>query len=322
MASERERQEVDSFERAKLLLLGAVDTVFQIANNKRTQDSPSQSSAAQPVLVRASTPRFAIRSPEGAQSFTSNTSIGATHTLPLTGCCISADQPASMDLVGSAVHQGQGSTGTVSHPTAFTGAPVNNGARPFVAVTHNACTSSRSTDLGSVGLNEHRRLFKLQPSKATKRRKGSAPPNPKRGKRGPSTWKKESICLSSCDQCSIPTTEERMELACMGLRLKELQFDVDGGPVHIHEVILEKYPQLEASGGYSLLRLAENSPKLVEIETPDGGLTVPYLKDIVRQAKLYIRPLQCEILSDDIKPTITQVGNHCVRFSSQTLAFQ
>jgi len=318
MASERERQEVDSFERAKQLLLGAVDTVFQIANNMRTQDSPSQSSAAQPVPVRASTPRFAIRSPEGAQSFTSNTSIGATHTLPLTGCCLSADQPASMDLVGSAVQQRQGSTGTVSRPTALTVVP----ARPFVAVTHNAWTSSRSTDLGSVGLNEHRRLFKFQPSKATKRRKGSAPPNPKRGKRGPSTWKKESICLSSCDQCSIPTTEERMELACMGLGLKELQFDVDGGPVHIHEVILEKYPQLEASGGYSLLRLAENSRKLVVIETPDGGLTVPYLKDIVRQAKLYIRPLQCEILSDDVKPTITQVGNHCVRFSSQTLAFQ
>ena len=38
-----------------------------------------------------------------------------------------------------------------------------------------------------------------------------------------------------------------MELACMGFGLKELQFDVDGGPVHIHDVIMGKYPQLEAA---------------------------------------------------------------------------
>ena len=93
----------------------------------------------------------------------------------------------------------------------------------------------------------------------------------------------------------------------MGQGLKELQFDIDGGPVHIQKVIMEKYQQLDAGGGYSLLRLAKNSHKLEEIETANGGLTVPYLKDIVRQAKLYIRPLQCEIEGDDVKPTVTQV---------------
>lgn len=89
------------------------------------------------VPVHASTPRS-----------TSNTSVGAIHTLPLIRCRFSADQPTSLDLVSSEQRQG-----TVSHPTALAVALVNIEARPFAAVTHNACSSNRSTDLGSVRLN-------------------------------------------------------------------------------------------------------------------------------------------------------------------------
>lgn len=85
------------------------------------------------VPVHASTPHF-----------TSNTSVGATHTLPLIRCHFSADQPTSLDLVSSAEQQRQG---TASHPTALAVALVNIEARPFAALTHNACTSHRSTDL-------------------------------------------------------------------------------------------------------------------------------------------------------------------------------
>lgn len=87
----------------------------------------------------------------------------------------------------------------------------------------------------------------------------------------------------------------------MGLGLSEVVFNVDGDAEHIHQVLLEKFPVLESCGGYSLLRLAENSHSMVEIEGPDSGLTVPYLKDIVNQAKLYIRPLQKDITDEDVK---------------------
>ena len=139
----------------------------------------------------------------------------------------------------------------------------------------------------SIGLQEHKRLFKFQPKATVKRSKGNAPVKAKRGRRGPSTWKKCS-CLSSCSHLSMPTTEERMELVQMSLGLKELVFDVDGGPIQIRKLIMAEYPQLEAAGGYSLLCLSENSRELVVIETQGGGLTVPYLRDIVQQAKLYI----------------------------------
>ena len=35
------------------------------------------------------------------------------------------------------------------------------------------------------------------------------------------------------------------------------------------------------------------------IEGPRGGITVKYLKDIVKSAKLYIRPLQEDIFVED-----------------------
>ena len=40
---------------------------------------------------------------------------------------------------------------------------------------------------------------------------------------------------------------------------------------------------------------------MVEIEGSDSGMTVSYLKDILNQAKLYIRPLQRSI-EEEMKP--------------------
>ncbi len=151
---------------------------------------------------------------------------------------------------------------------------------------------------------------------------GGVPQKPKRGKRrGPATWKKECACLMSHEQTWPPTTEERMELARVGLGL--IQFGVEDSAAQIHEMFLSKYPPLEAAGGYSLLRCSDSSRILVEIETPEGGLTIPYLKDIVRQAKLYIRPLQCDIQASDVKPTTILVRASIVDNKSlQTMCFQ
>ena len=87
----------------------------------------------------------------------------------------------------------------------------------------------------------------------------------------------------------------------MGLGLSEAIFNSNGDADHIHRVLLDKYPVLEACGDYTLLRLAENSHTMVEIEGPDGGITVPFLKDILNQAKLYIRPFQKDITEEEVK---------------------
>ena len=79
-------------------------------------------------------------------------------------------------------------------------------------------------------------------------------------------------------------------------------FDINGDAKHIHDVIMKEFPVLLK---YSLLRVAENSHNMVEIEGPDNGITAQYLKDILNQAKLYIRPLQKDITDEDMKPYLT-----------------
>lgn len=86
-----------------------------------------------------------------------------------------------------------------------------------------------------------------------------------------------------------------MILAKAGLGLKELIFSNDGDALHIHHVIMEAFKGLEKAGGYTLLRLGTNSTKLLAIEPPKGGMNVRYLKDILKSAKLFIRPLQSDI---------------------------
>ena len=134
----------------------------------------------------------------------------------------------------------------------------------------------------------------------------------KRGRRkGGNIFKKDCICLRDCEQSWKPSSEEKMELAKMGLGLREVVFKTDGDAEHIHRVLLDTFPVLEACGGCTLLRLAENSHSMVEIQGPDSGITVIYLKDILNQAKLYIRPLQKDITTEDMKPySVLNVSLH------------
>ena len=166
---------------------------------------------------------------------------------------------------------------------------------------------SQPRETGSTARSEFDRLFGYRPdvsqrgSRATgKKRKG--PRNPRSvvdQKRARSIWKKDTVCLRFKDQSRGPDTLEKMELAKLGLGLKELSYDIDGDALHIHSVLLDTFKQLDDCGGYTLLRLAANSTSLIEIKPPKGGMTVRYLKDIVKSAKLFVRPLQADIESEE-----------------------
>ncbi len=107
----------------------------------------------------------------------------------------------------------------------------------------------------------------------------------------------EGLCLLEIqDQTWIPQVQERIELAKLGQGLKKLTFNADGDAQHIH-IIISNFPVLDSCGCYTLLRLKENSRKLVAIDSPDCGITVSLLKDILRQAKLCICSLQCDVLT-------------------------
>ena len=160
---------------------------------------------------------------------------------------------------------------------------------------------SQPSNKAAVGIKEHNRLFGFQPSKGKNRAKSRSTTSSTKRKVSKSVWKKECICLRDSHQTWKPSPEEKIELARLGLGLKKLEFDTDGSAQHIHSVIIRSFPVLVSSGGYTLMRLAENSHTIVEIEGPDSGLTVVFLKDILNQAKLYLRPLQKDILDEDMQ---------------------
>ena len=168
--------------------------------------------------------------------------------------------------------------------------------------THSS--NQKSTFRPSV-YDEHRRLFGYQPSKtysvASRRTKGGGGGKGKGKKKATATWTKEVVCLKECAQETAPNAEEKMELAKLNLGTKKLVFNAEGNANHIHEIITDEFPILEECGGYTLMRVSENSRDLVAIEGPDGDVTIPFLKDILRQAKLYVRPLQCNIPEDRLK---------------------
>ena len=58
----------------------------------------------------------------------------------------------------------------------------------------------------------------------------------------------------------------------------------------------DSIPRLSEGGGYELLRTKQNTNcELCVIPPPPGGYTVDYLKNMVSQAKIYIRPIQKDL---------------------------
>ena len=69
-----------------------------------------------------------------------------------------------------------------------------------------------------------------------------------------------------------------------------MSFVQDGDDRHIKGVVYDAFPQLIGRGGFDILRPGEQSNTLMVVSPPPDGLTVPYLKDVVNQSKIYIRP--------------------------------
>ena len=80
-----------------------------------------------------------------------------------------------------------------------------------------------------------------------------------------------------------------------------------GDSADAHECILEAFPQLRGAGGYELLRVSDRGRGLEVIPYPPDGYTAIYLKDVVQQAKIYIRPIQKDLSMDPISSNMVTV---------------
>ena len=93
---------------------------------------------------------------------------------------------------------------------------------------------------------------------------------------------------------------EKAKLINSGLGCKLLRLFEYGSNLEFHNDLVEAFPKIEDTGGYELLRTEEGNPReLSVIPPPRDGYTASYLKSIVQHTKVYVRPLQQDLVIDN-----------------------
>ena len=122
---------------------------------------------------------------------------------------------------------------------------------------------------------------------------------PKTKKKRLGTWSQDFVCLWSTTTTKPPSCLEIADLIRAGLGRKQITlFDGDGSH-ELHREILHTFPRLSEGGGYELLRVAKSGQRnLCVIPSPYDGYSVSYLREVLRRAKAYIRPVQNDLSLD------------------------
>lgn len=89
-------------------------------------------------------------------------------------------------------------------------------------------------------------------------------------------------------------------LAAIGLGEKTLCMPIGGTARDLHQVLVDTFPPLSSCGGYTLLRCTGKTKTLEIINPPLGGHTPMSLSSVVGQSRIYVRPLQRDIMSPQV----------------------
>lgn len=125
------------------------------------------------------------------------------------------------------------------------------------------------------------------------------------------TFTKPFFCLANKYQTLPPSVQEKIQLGLAQLGERKIVFEREGDSRHVHEKLLDKFPQLSDCGGYEVLRTNAGSRDLTSIPMPPGGYTVAFLRNVLGQAKGYLRPIQKD-LSLTVNKEKVSLMNYCL----------
>ena len=164
----------------------------------------------------------------------------------------------------------------------------HSGVRPSLA-------SPRPSLLMSTASDEIKNLFHYTQSTSSNQSKKRKAPGTRSSKNNKKKkikmWNHTFVCLCNPMDCDTPDSMLRAHLQLAGLGGKKIELFLYGGSSELHEELIDSYPKLSSAGGYELLRQGTGR-QLEEIPIPPDGYSVEYLKSVVHNAKVYIRPLQ------------------------------
>ena len=106
--------------------------------------------------------------------------------------------------------------------------------------------------------------------------------------------------MSDKDQSETPDAEEQRELLMTGLKEVKISVPKESNEMEIRDLIMETYPKLIDAGGFELV-YAEPRKRDLRIITPGpNGLTIKYIVSFIGQGKIFVRPIQENLLLEQL----------------------
>lgn len=104
----------------------------------------------------------------------------------------------------------------------------------------------------------------------------------------------------------VPSIFTQRTLTECGLGEKKVLIPSDSLPSEVMDVITRYYPKLREAGGFEYMKADGPSKRLHLIPIPEGGFTAANLKNVAKQAKIYLRPIQCDL---ELTTTVSNISN-------------
>ncbi|CAL8234591.1 unnamed protein product [Boreogadus saida] len=120
-----------------------------------------------------------------------------------------------------------------------------------------------------------------------------------------SSYTRSYFCLDNTDQMVVPTRGEKETLNAAGLGEQRLTFLGDEDSAEEFKChILTAYPKLNDCGGFEILKVSgmTRSKKLSVMPCPSTGYTIKSIKNHIKSATIYIRPMQKDIDTTPVEP--------------------
>ena len=121
------------------------------------------------------------------------------------------------------------------------------------------------------------------------------------------------VCLADKEQTTVPDREDQREL--LVARLGEIKVSVpeDTNETGVRDLLINVFPKLKESGGFELMYVESRSKDLLVIPQGPDGLSMKYLASFIGQGKIYIRPIQQDLLLTEDVPAVPSQKEECRR---------
>eukprot|EP00794_Sanderia_malayensis_P021142 gene21142-23220_t len=107
------------------------------------------------------------------------------------------------------------------------------------------------------------------------------------------------VCLADKNQEESPDAEEHRKLLAAGLGEMKVSLPEDSVEKGVRDLLNHAFPKLKSAGGFEFMYVETQSRELKVMPPGPNGITMRYLVSFIGQGKVFIRPIQENLLGDD-----------------------